>query len=152
MVARSESPHNIGSHLHSRQPDRPADQCDRCRDRLFGSRARGTSLPAWCIKKGFSINGRSGCPALSPDRSGFRDSSIGSRLQQACKMALKSWNHSKGGLALFNHDLLIDTAQRRPSGLRSPADLLCGTEGFAADRVTIHEAGSNARDALLQFS
>jgi hypothetical protein len=29
-------------------------------------------------------------------------------------MALKSWNHSKGGLAPFNHNLLIDTAQRRP--------------------------------------
>jgi hypothetical protein len=83
---------------------------------------------------------------------GFRVSSIGFRLHQACEKALKSLIHSKGCLALFNHNLLIDMAQRRPSGLRSSADLLCGTEGFAADRVTIHEAGSNARDALLQFS
>ena len=29
--------------------------------------------------------------------SGFRDSSIGFRLQQACEMALKGWIHSKGG-------------------------------------------------------
>lgn len=38
--------------------------------------------------------------------SGFRDSSIGFRLQQACEKALKSWIHSKGGLAPFNHDLV----------------------------------------------
>ena len=37
--------------------------------------------------------------------SGFRDSSIGFRLQQACEKALKSWIHSKGGLAPFTHDL-----------------------------------------------
>jgi hypothetical protein len=59
--------------------------------------------------------------------------------------------HSKGGLALFSLNLLIDTAQWRPSGLRSPADLLCGTEGFFADRVTFHEAASDAQNALLQF-
>jgi len=29
--------------------------------------------------------------------SGFRDSSIGFRLQQACEKALKSWIHIKGG-------------------------------------------------------
>ncbi len=38
--------------------------------------------------------------------SGFRDSSIGFRLQQACEKALKSWIHSKGGLAPFTHDLV----------------------------------------------
>jgi HEPN domain-containing protein len=38
--------------------------------------------------------------------SGFRDSSIGFRLQQACAKALKSWIHSKGGLAPFTHDLV----------------------------------------------
>ena len=38
--------------------------------------------------------------------SGFRDSSIGFRLQQACEKALKSWFHSKGGLAPFTHDLV----------------------------------------------
>jgi HEPN domain-containing protein len=43
---------------------------------------------------------------------GFRDSSIGFRLQQACEKALKSWVHSKGGLAPFTHDLvaLMDSA------------------------------------------
>jgi len=38
--------------------------------------------------------------------SGFRDSSIGFRLQQACEKALKSWIHSMGGLAPFTHDLV----------------------------------------------
>jgi HEPN domain-containing protein len=37
---------------------------------------------------------------------GFRDSSIGFRLQQACEKALKSWIHIKGGLATFTHDLV----------------------------------------------
>ena len=31
--------------------------------------------------------------------SGFRDSSIGFLLQQACEKALKSWIHATGGLA-----------------------------------------------------
>lgn len=38
--------------------------------------------------------------------SGFRDSSIGFLLQQACEKALKSWIHSQGGLAPFTHDLV----------------------------------------------
>lgn len=38
--------------------------------------------------------------------SGFRDSSIGFLLQQACEKALKSWIHSRGGLAPFTHDLV----------------------------------------------
>ena len=38
--------------------------------------------------------------------SGFRDSSIGFRLQQACEKALKSWIHAKGGMAPFTHDLV----------------------------------------------
>lgn len=38
--------------------------------------------------------------------SGFRDSSIGFRVQQPCEKALKSWIHSKGGLAPFTHDLV----------------------------------------------
>ena len=37
---------------------------------------------------------------------GFRDSSIGFRLQQACEKALKSWIHIKGGLAPFTNDLV----------------------------------------------
>ena len=40
------------------------------------------------------------------DLSGFRDSSIGFRLQQACEKALKSWIHAKGGQAPFTHDLV----------------------------------------------
>ncbi len=38
--------------------------------------------------------------------SGFRDSSIGFRLQQACEKALKSLIHAKGGQAPFTHDLV----------------------------------------------
>jgi HEPN domain-containing protein len=38
--------------------------------------------------------------------SGFRNSSIGFRLQQACEKALKSWIHAKGGPAPFTHDLV----------------------------------------------
>ena len=38
--------------------------------------------------------------------SGFRDSSIGFRLQQACEKGLKSWIHAKGGQAPFTHDLV----------------------------------------------
>jgi HEPN domain-containing protein len=38
--------------------------------------------------------------------SGFRDSSIGFRLQQACEKALKGWIHAKGGQAPFTHDLV----------------------------------------------
>ena len=39
-------------------------------------------------------------------RLGIRDSSIGFRHRQACEKALKSWIHSKGGLAPFTHDLV----------------------------------------------
>ena len=38
--------------------------------------------------------------------SGFRDSSIGFLLQQACEKALKSWIHARGGMAPFTHDLV----------------------------------------------
>jgi HEPN domain-containing protein len=38
--------------------------------------------------------------------SGFRDSSIGFRLQQACEKVLKAWIHAKGGQAPFTHDLV----------------------------------------------
>ena len=40
------------------------------------------------------------------DLSGFRDSSIGFRLQQACEKVLKAWIHAKGGQAPFTHDLV----------------------------------------------
>jgi hypothetical protein len=38
---------------------------------------------------------------------------------------------------------------RGPSGVRSPIDLLWGTEGSSADRVSIHEASCAIREALL---
>ena len=41
--------------------------------------------------------------------SGFRNSSIGFLLQQACEKALKSWIHSHGGMAPFTHDLVALT-------------------------------------------
>jgi len=37
---------------------------------------------------------------------GSSDSSIGFLLQQACEKALKSWIHSRAGLAPFTHDLV----------------------------------------------
>jgi HEPN domain-containing protein len=40
------------------------------------------------------------------DLSGFRDSSIGFLLQQACEKSFKSWIHSSGGMAPFTHDLV----------------------------------------------
>ena len=40
------------------------------------------------------------------DLSGFRDSSIGFLLQQACEKSCKSWIHSSGGMAPFTHDLV----------------------------------------------
>ena len=51
--------------------------------------------------------------------SGFRDSSIGFLLQQACEKALKSWIHSQGGLAPFTHDLvaLMDWLEEAGSDL-----------------------------------
>jgi hypothetical protein len=38
---------------------------------------------------------------------------------------------------------------RGPSGVRSPADLLWGTEGSSVGRVTVHESGGGTREALL---
>ena len=43
---------------------------------------------------------------LMLELSGFRDSSIGFLVQQACEKAFKSWIHSRGGLAPFTHDLV----------------------------------------------
>ncbi|MFN6133006.1 MAG: HEPN domain-containing protein [Synechococcaceae cyanobacterium] len=40
---------------------------------------------------------------------GFRDSSIGFLLQQACEKALKSWIQSRGGMAPVTHDLVALT-------------------------------------------
>ena len=53
--------------------------------------------------------------------SGFRDSSIGFLLQQACEKALKGWIHSRGGLAPFTHDLvaLMDWLQESGADLSS---------------------------------
>ena len=56
---------------------------------------------------------------------GFRDSSIGFRLQQACEKALKSWIHSKGGLAPFTHDSATCLAAQ-------PRQLVAADQGVAA--------------------
>ena len=62
------------------------------------------------------------------DLSGFRDSSIGFLLQQACEKSFKSWIHSSGGMAPFTHDLvaLMDWLQQAgadTSAFASLADL-----------------------------
>jgi HEPN domain-containing protein len=59
--------------------------------------------------------------------SGFRDSSIGFRLQQACEKALKSWIHAKGGMAPFTHDLVA--LMDRPLLLSITASLLEQVKG-----------------------
>ena len=53
--------------------------------------------------------------------SGFRDSSIGFRLQQACEKALKSWIHAKGGQAPFTHDLVALMDWLKESGIKLSA-------------------------------
>ncbi len=60
--------------------------------------------------------------------SGFRDSSIGFRLQQACEKALKSWIHAKGGQAPFTHDLAalmdwLEESGRNMSAFETIAEL-----------------------------
>ena len=64
--------------------------------------------------------------------SGFRDSSIGFLLQQACEKALKSWIHSQGGLAPFTHDLvaLMDWLEEAGSDL-SPFERIADLTFFA---------------------
>jgi hypothetical protein len=44
--------------------------------------------------------------------SGFRDSNIGFRLQQACEKAIKSWIHSKGGCSGY-HGLTTQASPER---------------------------------------
>jgi len=64
--------------------------------------------------------------------SGFRDSSIGFLLQQACEKALKSWIHSRGGLAPFTHDLvaLMDWLEEAGSDL-NPFERIADLTFFA---------------------
>lgn len=64
--------------------------------------------------------------------SGFRDSSIGFLLQQACEKALKSWIHSRGELAPFTHDLmaLMDWLEEVGSDL-SPFERIADLTFFA---------------------
>jgi HEPN domain-containing protein len=65
--------------------------------------------------------------------SGFRDSSIGFLLQQACEKAFKSWIHSQGGLApFFTHDLgaLMDWLEEAGSDL-SPFERIADLTFFA---------------------
>ncbi|MFM8275570.1 MAG: HEPN domain-containing protein [Cyanobium sp.] len=64
------------------------------------------------------------------DLSGFRDSSIGFRLQQACEKVLKAWIHAKGGQAPFTHDLaaLMDWLEESGSNMsafETIAELSC---------------------------
>ena len=63
--------------------------------------------------------------------SGFRDSSIGFLLQ-ACEKALKSWIHSRGGLAPFTHDLvaLMDWLEEAGSDL-NPFERIADLTFFA---------------------
>ncbi|MCX5947828.1 MAG: HEPN domain-containing protein [Cyanobacteria bacterium] len=63
---------------------------------------------------------------------GFRDSSIGFLLQQATEEALKSWIHSRGGLAPFTHDLvaLMDWLEESESDL-SPFEPIADLTFFA---------------------
>ena len=64
--------------------------------------------------------------------SGFRDSSIGFLLQQACEKAFKSWIHSQGVLAPFTHDLvaLMDWLEEAGSDL-SPFERIADLTFFA---------------------
>lgn len=64
--------------------------------------------------------------------SGFRDTSIGFLLQQACEKALKSWIHSLGGLAPFTHDLgaLMDWLEESGADL-SPYERITDLSFFA---------------------
>jgi hypothetical protein len=60
--------------------------------------------------------------------SGFRDSSIGFLLQQACEQGFKSRIHSRGGMAPFTHDLValmdwLNQAGANTSAFGSLADL-----------------------------
>ena len=64
--------------------------------------------------------------------SGFRDSSIGFLLQQACEKALKSWIHSRGGLAPFTDDLvaLMDWLEESGTAM-SPFERIADLTFFA---------------------
>lgn len=78
------------------------------------------------------------------DLSGFRDSSIGFLLQQACEKALKSWIHSQGGMAPFSHDLVALMDWLQESGMdSSPYQPLADLTFFAVqtrydDNLQIH--------------
>ena len=63
---------------------------------------------------------------------GFRDSSIGFLLQQACEKALKSWIHSRGDMAPFTHDLVALSDWLQESGLDlSPYERVADLTFFA---------------------
>lgn len=78
------------------------------------------------------------------DLSGFRDSSIGFLLQQACEKAFKSWIHSQGGMAPFSHDLVASMDWLQESGMgSSPHQPLADLTFFAVqtrydDNLQIH--------------
>jgi HEPN domain-containing protein len=53
--------------------------------------------------------------------SGFRDSSIGFLLQQACEKAFKGWIHAEGGMAPFTHDLVALLDRLKEAGASTSA-------------------------------
>jgi HEPN domain-containing protein len=53
--------------------------------------------------------------------SGFRDSSIGFLLQQACEKAFKGWIHAEGGMAPFTHDLVALMDLLKDAGVSTSA-------------------------------
>lgn len=64
--------------------------------------------------------------------SGFRDSSIGFLLQQACEKTLKSWIHSREGPAPFTHDLVALMVWLEESGTDvSPFERIADLTFFA---------------------
>ena len=81
--------------------------------------------------------------------SGFRNSSIGFRLQQACEKALKSWILSMGGLAPFTHDLValmdwLEESGAELSSFKQIADL----SFFAVQTPPIRRHCRNQRSGL----
>ena len=83
--------------------------------------------------------------------SGFRDSSIGFRLQQPCEKALNGWIHAKGGQAPFTHDLAawldwLEESGSNMSAFEAIADLSCfAVQTRYADSVAIRRQIGNSQ-------
>ena len=81
---------------------------------------------------------------------GFRDSSIGFLLQQACEKALKSWIHSRGGMAPFTHDLVALSDWLEEAGLDlSPYERVADLTFFAVQTRYDDSLEIKAPDWLL---